>query len=162
MTTEPLPPPVADQDGPMKLATEIVVAYLQQASISPAELPRLVREVRAALIEDPQPARPAAESGERREGPAQPAPAAVRRVSVEESITPDYLINFEDGRPYRSLRRHLMARYGMTPDDYRRKWDLPPDYPMVAPNYAKQRSEVAKRSGLGKTKAPAKPTVRKR
>ena len=77
---------------------------------------------------------------------AQPA------VPVEESITPDYLISLEDGQRYRSLRRHLMAKYGMTPDQYREKWSLPRDYPMVAPTYAKERSEVAKRIGLGRTK----------
>jgi len=70
------------------------------------------------------------------------------------------LISLEDGRQYRSLRRHLMAKYGMTPDDYRKKWGLAPDYPMVAPSYARDRSEVAKRIGLGKQKAKPAPSGR--
>jgi predicted transcriptional regulator len=75
-----------------------------------------------------------------------PTPA----VPIEDSVTPDYILSLEDGKPYRSLRRHLMARYGLTPDEYRRKWGLPSDYPMAAPNYAQERSEVAKRIGLGR------------
>jgi len=83
-------------------------------------------------------------------------------VPVESSINPDFIYSLEDGKPYRSLRRHLMAKYGMTPDDYRRKWSLPADYPMVAPSFAKQRSEVAKRSGLGTTKAARAPVRKSR
>jgi predicted transcriptional regulator len=70
-------------------------------------------------------------------------------VPIKKSITPDYLISLEDGSRYKSLRRHLTTKYGMTPDEYRAKWGLPKDYPMVAPNYAKARSELAKASGLG-------------
>jgi predicted transcriptional regulator len=80
-------------------------------------------------------------------------------VPIDRSVTPDYLLSLEDGRPYRSLRRHLMARHGLTPDQYRQKWGLPADYPMVAPNYARQRSEVAKRIGLGKNTAGSEPNT---
>lgn len=82
--------------------------------------------------------------------PPKPKQKLKPAVPVGQSIHDDYLINLEDGKRYRSLRRHLMARYGMTPDDYRRKWGLPDDYPMVAPSYARERSEVAKKSGLGR------------
>lgn len=78
---------------------------------------------------------------------------AVRKepaVSIKQSITPDYLVSLEDGQKYKSLKRHLRAQYNMTPDDYRAKWGLPDDYPMVAPNYAARRSELAKVIGLGR------------
>lgn len=76
-------------------------------------------------------------------------------VDIEESVTPEYIVSLEDGQKFRSLRRHLMAKYGMTPDDYRQKWNLPADYPMVAPNYAQSRSQIAKRIGLGRREPPA-------
>jgi predicted transcriptional regulator len=137
-----------DPEAAVKMATDIVVAYLQQATISAAELPALVRQGRVALLEDaPLPALGSTD-GEA----LNVSPPPERRVSIEGSITPDFLISFEDGKPYRSLRRHLMARYGMTPDDYRQKWGLPADYPMVAPNYPKDRAEVARRIGLGRNK----------
>lgn len=78
--------------------------------------------------------------------PAKPA------VSVKKSITPDYLICLEDGKRFKSLKRHLRAQFGMSPDDYREKWGLPPDYPMVAPNYATARSALAKEMGLGQSR----------
>ena len=71
-------------------------------------------------------------------------------VSIKQSITPDYLVSLEDGQKYKSLKRHLRAQYNMTPDEYRAKWGLPADYPMVAPNYAARRSELAKTIGLGR------------
>lgn len=80
----------------------------------------------------------------------QVVPAMAPAVPIDASVTEDYIISLEDGRRFRSLRRHLMAHYGMTPEDYKRKWCLPDDYPMVAPSYARDRSEVAKRSGLGR------------
>jgi predicted transcriptional regulator len=79
------------------------------------------------------------------------APELVPAVPVRKSVTPDYIISLEDGRKLRSLKRHLKAQYDMTPDDYRAKWGLPADYPMVAPNYAKARSELAKTMGLGRS-----------
>lgn len=151
-----------NQDVELALARDIVVAYLNQQSVELERIDELVLRVRRALgaplggpsgaeppvtqVEVPQ--RPALEGG---------SPA----VPIEESITPDYLISLEDGRRFRSLRRHLMAKYGLSPDDYRRKWGLPPDYPMAAPNYASARSAVAKRIGLGKA-ATASPKGRVR
>jgi predicted transcriptional regulator len=79
-------------------------------------------------------------------------PAPEPAVSVKKSVTPDYIICLEDGKKFKSLKRHLRTRYGMTPDEYRTKWALPHDYPMVAPNYAKERSNLAKRMGLGQTR----------
>ena len=87
--------------------------------------------------------------------PQQPA------VPIKKSITPDYLISLEDGRKLRSLKRHLEAHYGMTPDQYRTKWGLPADYPMTAPNYSAQRSELAKSLGLGRKAPPPPPPPRR-
>jgi predicted transcriptional regulator len=75
-------------------------------------------------------------------------------VPVKKSITPDAILCLEDGRPFKSLKRHLRTKYGLSPDEYRAKWGLPPDYPMVAPNYAKSRSLLAKKMGLGVPRAP--------
>ena len=143
-----------------KLVSDILVAYLPGSGVGPSELPGLVLELRAALVADlgstmsrvwPR----AADGGSPGAEAPQPAPSGTTptmarpAVRVEDSVHDDYLVSLEDGKHYRSLRRHLMAKYGMTPDDYRRKWGLPDDYPMVAPSYARERSEVAKRSGLG-------------
>ena len=99
-------------------------------------------------------------------GPApQPEPVElVPAVPIKKSITPDYLVSLEDGRKFKSLKRHLMANFGLTPDQYRKKWNLPADYPMVAPGYAARRSELAKGMGLGHLpKAPktASPPARR-
>ena len=148
-----------------RLAADIVIAYLNRQDVDARELPQLVRQVWRALLEDapstPQAAAELADSmPESIETDssstvlteAGPRPA----IPVDRSVTPDYLISLEDGGRYRSLRRHLMAKHGLTPDQYRAKWGLPTDYPMVAPSYAAARSEVAKRSGLGKSLPPAK------
>jgi predicted transcriptional regulator len=117
------------------LTAEVVSAYVANNSIRPADLPDLIASVHRALqgLSAPPQAEP-----EKREPP----------VPIRKSITPDFLISLEDGKRYRSLRRHLTSR-GLTPQAYREKWGLPLDYPMVAPNYAKQRSELARASGLG-------------
>jgi len=117
------------------LTAEVVSAYVANNSIRPADLPDLIASVHRALqgLSAPPQAEP-----EKREPP----------VPIRKSITPDFLISLEDGKGYRSLRRHLTSR-GLTPQAYREKWGLPLDYPMVAPNYAKQRSELARASGLG-------------
>ena len=78
-------------------------------------------------------------------------------VPIKKSVTPEYIISLEDGRKFKSLKRHLSGHYKMTPDEYRAKWGLPRDYPMVAPNYAKARSELAKRMGLGRKGPDAAP-----
>ena len=114
---------------------DVVSAYVSHNSVRAADLSDLIASVHRALqgLSAPPQAEP-----EKREPP----------VSIKKSITPDHLISLEDGRRYKSLRRHLATR-GLTPEQYREKWGLPRDYPMVAPNYAKQRSELAKALGLG-------------
>ena len=120
------------------LTAEVVSAYVAKNALRPADIPDLITSVHRALqgLSAPPQAEP-----EKREPP----------VSIRKSITPDFLISLEDGRRYKSLRRHLTSR-GLTPQAYREKWGLPLDYPMVAPNYAKQRSELARASGLGQNR----------
>jgi predicted transcriptional regulator len=121
-----------------QLTSDIVSAYVGRNSVAIAELPQLIRLVHGALDA------PAAETVERAaEAQKQATAAQIRR-----SITPDSLISFEDGKPYTMLRRHLRTR-GLTPEEYRAKWGLPADYPMVAPDYSARRSEFARASGLG-------------
>lgn len=141
------------EDQGMRCATDIVVAYLATRSVEPADLPGIIESVRAALSSklDHRPAMKV-EARVPVTGPVEPVAQSqqpVPAVDPNQSITKDFIISLEDGKPYRSLKRHLMAKYGLTPDDYRRKWGLPPNYPMVAPSYSKDRSEVAKRIGLG-------------
>ncbi len=91
-------------------------------------------------------------------GPEEPAPKPNRAVSIKQSVKPEYIVCLDDGRKLKMLKRHLTTAYNMTPDDYRKRWGLPSDYPMVAPNYAKQRSKLAKKIGLGrKTGTKMKP-----
>jgi predicted transcriptional regulator len=142
----------------LQMATDIVIAYVGQRSVEPNELADLVRQVRAALGDETlAPAAATAADPDTQAVRAKPVAAPLSpAVPIEESITEDYLVSLEDGQRYRSLRRHLMAKYGITPEQYRAKWGLPADYPMVAPSYARDRSEVAKRIGLGRT-PPAPP-----
>ena len=123
----------------VRIAADIVAAYVASNSVSSADLPRLIAEVHAALAR--------IEKGEisREIETAKAVPA----VPIKKSVTLDFLICLEDGKKFKSLKRHLSSSYGMTPGDYRAKWGLPADYAMVAPNYAKQRSELAKTMGLG-------------
>ncbi|WP_046869192.1 MucR family transcriptional regulator [Microvirga massiliensis] len=118
------------------LAAEIVSSFVSSNPVPRTDLPALIGSVHAALQKVASPA----EVGE-----PKPTPA----VPVKKSITVDFLISLEDGRPYKSLKRHL-TRLGLTSQQYREKWGLPADYPMVAPSYAAQRSELAKNSGLGR------------
>ncbi len=120
------------------LTAEVVSAYVANNSLRPADIPDLIKSVHRALqgLSAPQQAEP-----EKREPP----------VSIKKSITPDFLISLEDGKRYKTLRRHLTGR-GLTPEQYREKWGLPREYPIVAPNYAKQRSELARASGLGQSR----------
>lgn len=121
----------------VELTADIAAAYLSANTVPAADLPSLIQTIHNALagITSGAPA-PAAE-------PQKPA------VPLKKSITPDYLISLEDGKKYKSLKRHLRTKYNMTPDDYRSKWGLAKDYPMVAPNYAAARSEMARSMGLG-------------
>ncbi len=122
-----------------ELTADIVSAYVAKNSVRPADLPDLIASVHAALQSATKPAENVEE--------AKPTPP----VTPKKSITPDFLISLEDGRRYKSLKRHLRGR-GLTPEEYRKKWGLPHDYPMVAPNYAKARSDLAKSMGLGQVR----------
>ena len=119
------------------LTASIVSAYVGNNPIPAAEIPALINVVHGALLRV---------SAGRAEAPPEPAKPA---VSVKKSITSDYLVCLEDGKRFKSLKRHLRTQYNMTPEQYRDKWGLPPDYPMVAPNYAVARSQLAKKMGLG-------------
>jgi predicted transcriptional regulator len=130
----------------IELSADIVSAYVSNNSVPASDLPSLLHSVYAALTQTVQ--------GHKEEPKAELVPA----VSVRKSITPDAIICLEDGKTFKSLKRHLRTTYDMTPEQYRAKWNLPTAYPMVAPNYAKARSELAKTMGLGqqrkKSKAP--------
>src|SRR5215213_12025769 len=122
---------------PVELTASIVSAFLSNNPTQASEIPNLISQVHAALIRV---------SSGRPETPLEPAKPA---VSVKKSLTPEYLVCLEDGKKFKSLKRHLRTQYDMTPEQYRDKWGLSVDYPMVAPNYAKARSELAKEMGLG-------------
>lgn len=119
------------------LTANIVSAYVSNNSVPTSEIPNLISQVHSALKRV---------SGGQVAAPAEPLKPA---VPVKRSVTPDYLVCLEDGKKFKSLKRHLRTQYNMTPDQYREKWGLPPDYSMVAPNYAAARSELAKQMGLG-------------
>ncbi|MBZ6378250.1 transcriptional regulator [Pacificimonas flava] len=119
----------------LSLTAEVVSAHVGNNTVAVSDLPTLIEQVYNTLAK----LGPAQEEEEVQE------PA----VSVRASIKPDYIVCLEDGKKLKMLKRHLMTHYDMTPEDYRRKWNLPADYPMVAPNYAKQRRELAKKIGLG-------------
>ncbi|HZS81617.1 MAG TPA: MucR family transcriptional regulator [Stellaceae bacterium] len=121
-------------DELLRMVTDIVSSYVRHTKVSSQQLPEIITSVYESLD---QPGRAAAE----RQEPA---------VPIRKSVTPDYLICLEDGKQLKMLKRYLMTNYGMTPQQYREKWGLPKDYPMVAPNYAKHRSSLAKESGLGR------------
>ncbi len=119
------------------LTANIVSAYLRNNPTPAAEIPNLISQIHAALLRV---------SSGRAETPPETAKPA---VSVKKSVNADYLVCLEDGKRFKSLKRHLRTQYNMTPEQYRDKWGLPPDYPMVAPNYAVARSQLAKKMGLG-------------
>lgn len=118
---------------------EIVAAYFANNHVPKDEVASVIAAVYAALSDLTTPASVAVEAE-----PLRPA------VPIKKSVTPDYIISLEDGKQFKSLKRHLATHYGMTPDEYRAKWGLPKDYPMVAANYAARRSELAKSLGLGR------------
>ena len=122
------------------LTADIVAAHVSNNSVSVNDLPTLISNVHGAL---------AGLNTSSQQQDAAPAEKPTPAVSVRSSIKPDYLVSLEDGTKVKMLKRHLMTRYGMTPQDYRAKWGLPADYPMVAPNYAEQRRTLAKSIGLG-------------
>lgn len=126
-----------DKTQLVELTAEIVSAYVSKNNISATDLPSLINDVHDALN------RASGRGGGSDREELKPA------VAVKKSVTPDYLICLEDGKRFKSLKRHLRTHYKLSPDEYRAKWHLPPDYPMVAPNYASARSQLAKKMGLG-------------
>jgi len=123
--------------GFVDLTASIVSAYVSNNPTTAAEIPGLISQIHAALVR-------VSNSG------AEPPPEPVKpAVSVKKSMTSDYLVCLEDGKRFKSLKRHLRTQYNMSPEQYREKWGLPADYPMVAPNYAVARSQLAKKMGLG-------------
>jgi predicted transcriptional regulator len=127
-----------DKDtGLVAMTARVVAAYVSANQVQPRDLPEVIRLVHTALSQV---------------GPGAPLarePAPEPAVAIKKSVMPDFIICLEDGKKFKSLKRHLRTRYSMSPEDYRAKWGLPHDYPMVAPNYAKERSNLAKRMGLG-------------
>jgi predicted transcriptional regulator len=121
----------------VELTAEIISAYVSNNTVVPEALPGVIADVHEALSKAAQRIGPA----EREE--LRPA------VAVKKSVTPDYLICLEDGKKFKSLKRHLRTHYNLSPEEYREKWGLPHDYPMVAPSYAAARSQLAKQMGLG-------------
>ena len=122
----------------VEMTARLVASYVCRNSLSADQLPDLIRSVHDSLKAteiDPEPV---------------PEKAQKPVVSIKKSITPDYLICLEDGKKLKMLKRHLRAKYDLSPEEYRAKWGLPPDYPMVAPNYAAQRSSFAREIGLGR------------
>jgi len=129
-----------DKKDLVGMAADIVAAYVSANQVAPQDLPALIRTVHSALGGVSGGADIAHEMSQ------EPA------ISIKKSVTPDYIICLEDGKKFKSLKRHLRTRYNMSPEEYRTKWGLPHDYPMVAPNYAKERSNLAKRMGLGQSR----------
>lgn len=134
-----------EQDGQkdvVSIAADIVAAYVSNNPLPVGELPKLIGDIHAAL-----------------QGIGTPATAPIVKqepaVSIKRSLTPDYIICLEDGKKFKSLKRHIAVHFNLSPDEYRQKWNLPADYPMVAPNYSASRSVLAKSIGLGRKPAPA-------
>ncbi len=130
----------------LRLTSTIVGAHVANNPIAVTDLPGLIAAVHLALATL---------------GPEEPAPKPNPAVPIKQSVTPDYIICLEDGTEHKMLKRHLKTAHGMTPDDYRKRWGLPRDYPIVAPNYAKRRSQLAKKIGLGRKPGTKMKTRRK-
>ncbi|WP_372706265.1 MucR family transcriptional regulator [Brevundimonas sp.] len=133
----------------LEMTADIVSAYVSNNNVQAVEVPALISSIHAALIQVSK-------------GSVEPEPEIKEpAVPIRKSITPDYLICLEDGRKFKSLKRHLRTKYNQSPEEYRAKWGLAKDYPMVAPNYAKARSDLAKQMGLGQGgRKPARAPVR--
>jgi predicted transcriptional regulator len=132
-----------DHNDLLALTADIVSSHVANNSVAVNDLPTLIQNVYGTLsgLSAPQKA---------------PEPKLEPAVPVRQSIKPDYIVCLDDGKKLKMLKRHLMTSYGMTPDDYRQKWGLPADYPMVAPNYAESRRQLAKSIGLGTTRSRPK------
>jgi len=133
-----------DQENVVELTADVVSAFISNNKVQPADLPGLIADVHEALTR----------AVLRGAGPARMD--LIPAISRKKSITPDYIICLEDGKKFKQLKRHLRTHYNLTPEEYREKWGLAPDYPMVAPNYAAARSALAKQMGLGQRRKPAK------
>ncbi|MFQ5984548.1 MAG: MucR family transcriptional regulator [Alphaproteobacteria bacterium] len=142
--------PKLTHDEVLRMTAEIVSAYVSYNSVAGPQLPDLIRAVYASLT----PGQAAAElAPAKRQKPAAP---------IGKSVTPSYIVCLEDGKKQKMLKRHLRTAHGMTPEEYRAKWGLPSDYPLVAPNYAAQRSAFAKKIGLGRKARRGRGRRRKR
>lgn len=138
-------------DNIIELTADVVSAYVSNNAVPVADLPLLIGQVYEALK---------SKVNGVVEAKVEPSVSA---VPIKKSVTPDYIVCMEDGKKFKSLKRHLTTHYGLTPADYRAKWGLPADYPMVAPNYAAERSALARASGLGRKRTePEKPAPAKR
>jgi predicted transcriptional regulator len=133
----------------LRLATDIVAAYVSNNAVSANDLPEMIRAVHSTLSGLDQP-----DGGKETD--------LVPAVPIKKSVTADHIICLEDGKKLKMLKRYLRSQYGMTPEEYRARWNLPHDYPMVAPNYAAQRSKLAKQIGLGRVSAAAPAKGRRR
>ena len=131
----------AEQGEILRMTAEVVAAYVGNNSLSATQLPEVINTVYGTFNRV---------NGATTFANGQPQKAA---IPVRRSITPDYIVCLEDGKKLKMLKRHLRTVYGLSPDEYRAKWGLPTDYPMVAPNYSKQRSAFAKKIGLGRSAA---------
>lgn len=141
----------SNSDNLIGLTADVVSAYVSNNPVPVGELSALIGQVYAALKGTADGVVP------------EKSEALNPAVPIKKSVTPDYIISLEDGKKFKSLKRHLSTQYGLTPDEYRTKWGLPANYPMVAPNYAAARSALAKTMGLGrKPKEPEKPAPAKR
>lgn len=138
MGTEETSNPMEEADV-LRLSVEIVASYLANNSVSAGAIPDVIRSVHESLTHVGRP-----------EPPPRPAERQKPAVPIGRSVNQDYIVCLEDGKRLKMLKRYLRSRYNLTPDEYRRKWGLPPDYPMVAPAYASRRSEFAKQIGLGR------------
>lgn len=129
----------ASREELLRMAVEVVSAYVGNNTLPASQIPDVIQTVHASLaaLDD---------------GPSGDAKAEAQKpaVPIRKSVTPEHIVCLEDGKKLKMLKRHLRTNYNMTPDEYRAKWNLPPDYPMVAPDYARQRSEFAKKIGLGR------------
>lgn len=133
----------------IELTADIVAAYVSKNPVPVSSLPDLIASINSSLVRIGQITEPE-------------KPTQIPAVNPKRSVTPDYIICLEDGKRFKSLKRHLNTDFGLTPDAYRQKWGLPNDYPMVAPNYSASRSNLAKSMGLGRKPAPAKKAPTKR
>ena len=134
---------MAESEGALRqLVAEVAAAYFSNSHVNPSEIPNVISQIASSLagVNDA--------AGQTASEDASAAGPKLTRAQIRKSIAPEALVSFEDNKPYKTLRRHLATR-GLSPEQYREKWGLPSDYPMVAPNYSKARSELAKSLGLG-------------